>query len=259
MKKMFFVVISVLICSISFGQKYFTKETSDLRYNKVSDNVNPYTIIFTQHQTDSVAKAKADSVKSTISLGSTWKENTMEKGLRLLGSDMISQTFGISDVGQNSITLSNGYVYYIAVELKRDTTITGVSTMLQTAGAFTPTYNSFAICLPQGGNFVKVRETATNGAIWTATADTQIKVALSSPYSASKGMIYIAFIYYGTGQTTAPKIYSGGNRVASVNNGVAYGTTYKLCSQITSQTAIPNSVASSTAVGITGVPFVKVY
>ncbi|MDD4971909.1 MAG: hypothetical protein PHT07_20985 [Paludibacter sp.] len=284
MKKGILMMMVVLMALLSYGQdwtkiivgpnkpsktelqfikgitaKPMVQAEADAKYNQIISNVNPYLYVYTKHKTDSVARAKGDSIKATISTGSAWQENYMEKGLRLLGSDMIAQTFGISDAGQNSITLTNGNTYYIAIELKKDTIIHGVSTMLQTAGVFTPTYNSFAICLPQSGNFVKVAETATNTAIWTATADTQVKVALTSPYSASKGMIYVAFIYYGTGQTTAPKIYSGGNRAVSINGGVAYGTTYKLISQITSQTTIQNSVASSSTAGITGTPFVKVY
>jgi len=37
MKRLFFVLIAVFVCSVSFGQRYYNKTESDIRYLKISD------------------------------------------------------------------------------------------------------------------------------------------------------------------------------------------------------------------------------
>lgn len=52
MKKLFFVVIAIFICSASFSQRYYNRTESDARYNKVADNVNPHDSIYYKEEID---------------------------------------------------------------------------------------------------------------------------------------------------------------------------------------------------------------
>lgn len=70
MKRLFFVLTFVLVCFISFGQKYYNKTESDARYpslarhdsirialnDKVSkaDSISPFTYVYSKSQVDSI-------------------------------------------------------------------------------------------------------------------------------------------------------------------------------------------------------------
>ena len=52
MKRLFFIVIAIFVCSVSFGQRYYNKTESDVRYNKVSDNIDPHDSVYYKPEVD---------------------------------------------------------------------------------------------------------------------------------------------------------------------------------------------------------------
>lgn len=45
MKRLFFVFVALLVCSVSFGQRYYNKTESDVRYVQKTDLVDPTSLI----------------------------------------------------------------------------------------------------------------------------------------------------------------------------------------------------------------------
>jgi len=54
MKRLFFVLIAVFICSISFGQRYYNKTESDAKYFQLADTIPFSSIAYTKAQVDAL-------------------------------------------------------------------------------------------------------------------------------------------------------------------------------------------------------------
>jgi len=92
MKRLFFVFIATFICFASFGQRYYSKAESDVRFNKVEDNVNPHDSIYFKNEVYTKAQSldKIDSVKATISSSA------------ILGNKFVAP-FSYNGLGQNAV------------------------------------------------------------------------------------------------------------------------------------------------------------
>jgi len=184
-------------------------------------------------------------------------------GLRLLGSRYIAQSFMLTAPGSNTLTLVSGTVYYVAVELKRDTTITGVAITQGVQGNFTAdAENTISLCTIGTTTFDEVATTGTgNGSIWKNTADVTTYVPFTSPYVATKGMYMVALLYHASAQTTTPTLYTGANWSAASHSISAYGLTNnnRIVGTVATQTAIATNQTKSATSGMTGHPLVILY
>ena len=113
MKRLFFVVIAVLICSISFGQRYYNKTESDLRYNKVSDNINPY--IIANIKSDTIPQAVFGAGDGARGSQVAFQLNKKLGAFWYGGSDTLHLSSVVAVCAQDSGTVTSGIQLYYDV------------------------------------------------------------------------------------------------------------------------------------------------
>jgi hypothetical protein len=135
------------------------------------------------------------------------------RALRALGAAYLYRT--VSATWQASTTaqslVDNSVRLAALTEVFRDTTITGISYNLITAGVFTADQSNgvalYSLNTSTGVLTLLGQSAAdANGDLWKTTTGFR-NVALSSPVAVTEGtVLYIAFLYNNSAQTTAPQL-----------------------------------------------------
>jgi len=177
-----------------------------------------------------------------------------------LGSPVVAET--ISPVLASApVSLADGTLRYVAIQVPTNATITGVMFYMRTVGVFTgDNTNGLALYTQSGGVMVKIRETANDENIWKNTANTWVQVPFATPAILTAGTYYVALIYNNSAQTTAPQINmtsltspnAGGNSPLFANSNFVTG-------QITGQNSFPSSQATSGVTAVAGVPYLALF
>lgn len=178
-----------------------------------------------------------------------------------LGSSIIAQTVGVN-MRQiaTGLNMASQTIYVVPVYLKVAQTITGIKWYQNTKGSYTANNeNRIGIYTYSGGTITLVASTTNDGNLWQTAANTTYgSKALSSPYSASAGLYFVALLYSSSAQTTAPQIGVGSATLGSVVIG-DFTNSAKLFSAQTSITALPSSQAMSGLTVLTSTPWVGLY
>ncbi|MFE7029440.1 hypothetical protein ACFU9Y_03955 [Streptomyces sp. NPDC057621] len=136
-----------------------------------------------------------------------------------------------------------GSVYLVKVFLRQAATISKVVLMTVSAGSGLTANQSYAGLYTASGTRVGV--TASQSSAWT-TANNTLSMALTSPYSASAGAYYVAFVSNGSvrpGFVCGTSL--GATRTAGNANLSAGG--YRYCIAATGQTSLPTSLTIASA------------
>lgn len=145
----------------------------------------------------------------------------------------------------NGQSMSSGRVYFFAVPILKDMTITGLYYRQITQGSFTGSdFNGMGLHTISSGTLSRVAITANDANIWKAASGTFNQVALASPYAATAGIYYVSFLYCTSAQSTAPIIGILG-AASSINTVTGLPNSIKTSALILSQTSIPTSQAMS--------------
>jgi hypothetical protein len=158
----------------------------------------------------------------------------------------------------STATLVNGTMIFQAINLPNAQTLTGVSTLVGTAGNYTANNtNGVALYSYSGGTLTLVAQTgAGSGSTWGSGGYN--KIPFGATYSASAGMYYIVTLYCRSAETTPPAIRCIGSPTSqavilgAANGAVATGT---LAGQVT----FPASLNISTVTYSPSVPWVALY
>jgi hypothetical protein len=146
-------------------------------------------------------------------------------------------------------TLNDANIQYYAFYLEQDCTIASVMFYMTQQGSYTADNNNFiGIHTISGGTLSLVAQTANNGNLWKATANSWVTENLSTPYVATAGVYYLSFIYNNSAQSTAPRIAASTAMTAGTGSLVSMDlpNSIKLNAVQSGQTTIPSSVAMST-------------
>jgi len=114
MKRLFFVLISVLVCSVSFGQRYYNKTESDIRYPKISDGFQLTDTFPRRSEVEANLLLKADKTFTDqiefivgYSGGATLKNgDSILTDTRWIGKDMVIYKNGLRIY--KNLTATNG-------------------------------------------------------------------------------------------------------------------------------------------------------
>jgi 3-polyprenyl-4-hydroxybenzoate decarboxylase len=132
------------------------------------------------------------------------------KAIESIGASVSGKTL-FSDGGE-TLSLTDGRVYYVLVDIYEAGTISNVSFVQTTAGDYTADETNYiALFTVDGDTLTQVAITANNGNLWKGTAGSYQTAAFTTPYSATAGVHAIGFIYSSSAQTTAPQIAGSSN------------------------------------------------
>jgi hypothetical protein len=132
------------------------------------------------------------------------------KAIKSIGAGIAGKTL-FSDGGE-SLSLTDGRVYYVLVDIYEAATIANVNFIQVTAGNYTADENNYiGLFTVDGDTLTQVAITANNGNLWKGTAGSFQTAAFVTPYEATAGVHAIGFIYSSSAQTTAPQIAGAGN------------------------------------------------
>jgi len=160
---------------------------------------------------------------------------------RALGSDVKAQRFNRTLVTRTS-GIGDGTLHMAAIWLDNPATLTGIRYYHGTQGVYTAdNYNGVGLYTYSGGTLTRVASSTDDGDIWKASAEMKT-VPFSSPYVASAGLYYVAFLYNSSAQTTAPTLGASPAGVSLVMVAGAYTNSAKLTGQRTSQDTLPSSM-----------------
>lgn len=218
-----------------------------LDINDTASMLLPYSQLVEMRETiaDSLeARAAAALTGVTLTRFQTLEQRTDNiGGLRAMGSTLIGLAVGATTMPTTDATLSDGIFFIQAIDIKKDTTITGITFDQVTQGVYTADNNNrLGIFSESSGTITLVASCANDGDLWKNAAGF-VNKALSSPYSASAGNYYIGLLYNSSAQTTAPTI---GKNTIITSPAALFTNNNGLCKYISAQTDLPASIALST-------------
>lgn len=175
-------------------------------------------------------------------------EKSIVSELNQMGCAFKSVTFGWTCLTSSAtgITMVDGTVYFVLLDrITSSQTITGINAVNSTAGSYTAdNTNGAALYLWNAGALTLVAQSATNlEAQYKTTATAKLTFPLSSPYSASIGVYYAAFLYNSSAQTTAPVLHGSASFAGAQQ--VFLPSTLRICGSLAGQATFP----ASTTVG----------
>jgi hypothetical protein len=149
-----------------------------------------------------------------------------------------------------------------AVYLPTNETITGVrwyQAALQ-VGATPSNYNGFGLYTLSGTTLTCQVSSSNSSTIWSSgSINSYNSIAFDTPYAATAGLYYIAFLYSISAGGTAPTFGLSVTTTATNQFIPGLTTNNKLTATITGQTSMPTSIAMSTATAATTVMNVSLY
>lgn len=146
--------------------------------------------------------------------------------------------------------LNNQQIIFIAKPLLKNETISGFKFRIQISGVFVGNNNNKAGAYelnPATGLLTKRAESANNQTIWKQSTAILNTVSFVTPYAFTAGVIYFAFLYCRSSQTTAPSILRASASSPDQYAGVSldFPNSIKLYGSLSSQTDLPATVNMS--------------
>jgi hypothetical protein len=146
--------------------------------------------------------------------------------------------------------LNNQQIIFIAKPLLKNETISGFKFRIQISGVFVGNNNNKAGAYelnPATGLLTKRAESANAETIWKQSTAILNTVSFVTPYAFTAGVIYFAFLYCRSSQTTAPSILRASANSPDQYAGVSldFPNSIKLYGSLSSQTDLPATVNMS--------------
>lgn len=146
--------------------------------------------------------------------------------------------------------LNNQQIIFIAKPLLKNETISGFKFRIQISGVFVGNNNNKAGAYelnPATGLLTKRAESANDQTIWKQSTAILNTVSFVTPYAFTAGVIYFAFLYCRSSQTTAPSILRASASSPDQYAGVSldFPNSIKLYGSLSSQTDLPATVNMS--------------
>jgi hypothetical protein len=173
------------------------------------------------------------------------------KGITAMGGSTKVTVLGANGFGYSNTNINDGVLYVMTVYIDKPQTITGLCFTLQTQGNFTSdNFNGFGLFSVSAGVNTQVAITSNSDTPWKTGANSKVKVAFTSPYSASPGIYRITLLYNESAHVAIPVMYTClGNsqncldQFELTNSNFFYGT-------IAAQSTMPTSFNSSSVTPI---------
>lgn len=177
---------------------------------------------------------------------------------RALGTTMLAATLDPC-LGTAGSALGDGVNLFGALYLPAKRTITGVGFYQSVQGNYTADNNNkIGLYTSDGTTLTRVAQSANNGNLWKAAANTYVQEPFSATYEAEPGVYFVAGLYNQSAQVTAPSILQ-----LLVNNAAIPAAKFpgnvRITGQLTGQT---DMAASTTFAGLTTngqIPFFYLY
>lgn len=162
------------------------------------------------------------------------------------GSTLKGSTVGLSP---NQVTtnaaLGGSVARFTAVYLPKSAPITGVAFISGVAGVFTGNnVNGLCLYAINNGTLTKVAETANAEAVWKNAANTLVKAAFASQYTANPGFYWVGALYCNSAQTTAPSLRSAASVVTGIPT-LDFANSVKIYASLAAQITLPAAPAMS--------------
>jgi len=146
--------------------------------------------------------------------------------------------------------LNNQQIIFIAKPLLKNETISGFKFRIQISGVFVGNNNNKAGAYelnPATGLLTKRAESANAETIWKQSTAILNTVSFVTPYAFTAGVIYFAFLYCRSSQTTAPSLLRASANSPDQYAGVSldFPNSIKLYGSLSSQTDLPATVNMS--------------
>lgn len=208
------------------------------------------------------AIVKANAGIQTSPIQPSYVQNEFLGSVKELGGTIKAIPSGVpfSSFTANK-ALINSKFEIVPVYFKEACTITGIMTVLQTAGVYTGNnFNGLMLYLQHLGNYTLLGYSAGATNTWAATANTLITLPLNVTVPVQPGVYYVALLYNRSAETTAPKIYCSVDYNQNLWNLITLANSNRLYGSKASVLTPPSPVVASTIVSeSTAIPFLAVY
>lgn len=173
-------------------------------------------------------------------------------GLQELGSAIKGQSLGVNfGAAATALSLTDGRIYFQAVRIPVDATLTGAGTYLRTQGDYTADNNNRVALYSidaATGTMTQIASSTNNGNLYKGATNSYIKEPFSSTIAVTKGTYFLAWIYNNSAQTTAPQFLRAAV-VGSANQYIYdFPNSIKLNGIISSQTNLPSPTQASSGI-----------
>lgn len=212
-----------------------------------------------------LSKLSASGTPSTSSFhrgDNNWAgpRSDLLNAMRALGSPLVAESAGVSMTETSTnLGLADGTQILTAVWLSEAVTVSGIAWQQRVQGSYTSDQtNSVALYSYSGGTCTKVAESANDGNLWKAAANTFVQTPFATPYAAAIGVYFVGMLYNSSAQTTAPTVARIVTLIAGVTNPFLTNSA-KLYSSIAAQNTQGSSFAMSTTTAITTAPWCALY
>ena len=161
-------------------------------------------------------KASIEAVLTGELTSHTHKEDFL-KAMTLLGGDAIAYPVS-SSYTENHATLLDNFTILSAVYINTSQVVTGIKVMSFTQGNFTAdNFNGAGLYSLSGTVITKVAESANDANYFKAAPGSVVTIPFTSPYSATAGIYFIAYLHNRSAVVAAPELISYTNTLLVSN------------------------------------------
>lgn len=206
MKKLLSIMILLLIASVSFAQlglnKSYSKTESDLRYNKVSDNVNPHDSVYFKDETYSKGQ-----VSDMASLAS---EPSLLRQFRMFFPNVVAIPFSAysSPSLGGAYTDARAYAVQFVIEDTIQVNKIGYGTGVAAVTYVSDEYNGLGLYSYSAGTATKIDMTANDGTMFNTAG--YFEKSLTTSHTLLPGVYYVRVLSNSSSAATAPSYLSWG-------------------------------------------------
>lgn len=176
-----------------------------------------------------------------------------------LGSDIVAMPYMRNKrMFAADVNMVDSRAYWIVMQIKDTTEITGVHWVLSTQGDFTAdNYNGFALFSLAGTTYTEITATADDGDVWKTAQYAVGSKAFPTPVTLNPG-VYYCFLVYNTSSTIAQPVLFCNDPLAS-GNFLLGSSGNKIAGYVDGQTAVPSTETAGDVTYHTTIPAIWFY
>lgn len=199
---------------------------------------------------------------ATTAYSDAMADDNFPLAMQAIGSSVkeisVGMTFSQATTG---LSLSDGILYMVPINVRKGGTRTGVKVVMNTAGSYTgDNENRVGLYSLSGGTLTLVASSANNATLWSAAAGL-LTIPFASTVNVTRGLYYVGILYNNSAQTTAPSIFASTNYNSTVWTAIANDATNsnRLYGSRSSSTLLSTFAASTLAQPSSNIPLVMLY
>jgi hypothetical protein len=181
--------------------------------------------------------------------------------LQELGANFKGYTLGNAfPTNGNAVSIVNGIGNYFAAYVPKAATLTGIDFFVTTRGTYTSTgYNGFALYTINTGTglLTQVAATTSSTTIWS-TANGLNSVNFATPYAATEGVYFVAYIGQWSAASTVPGLWCSNITYAN-STAFNFPNSIKVSAYLSPQTTLPATQAFSALSANNLLPYIYLY